>query len=85
MFGLALFEYYLVLFSLNKSSSVGLTHKIGFLIHMALTKDQQTALKLGWRPSSENFISKSSHFRMEKMEAHNGHTSGYMPFLKARI
>ena len=50
-----------VLASTNPSS-VGGTHKIGFLIHMAVIQDQKPTLELAWRPSSENVINKNLIF-----------------------
>ena len=45
----------------NKRSISGGTHKIGFIIHMAVIKDQQSVLKMAWRPSYETNINKNPH------------------------
>ena len=44
-------------------ASVGGTHKISSLTHMALMKDQKSALEKVWGPSSANFINNKINVR----------------------
>ena len=38
-------------------------HKIGFLTHMAVIKDQQSALEIAWRPRYETINNKNLYLR----------------------
>ena len=42
--------------------SVGGTHKIGLLIHVAIIKDQKSALEVAWRLSSEKITNQNLYF-----------------------
>ena len=74
-------------FPTNKSPSIGGMHKLWFLIHMALIKNQKPALGMAWgRVVKISSMRKDIvGNRVEKMGHGNGHISGSKPFPKVII